>query len=154
MAYAIETIRVSKADVPGAGRDLLALRYTRNNLKLNGCAGGLVSTSQRTGIPTDGGPPIDLAVGVLRESEGTEGHVLTVEQASRQLAAGGHIVVAASSTAISRMTSPAGVIRVKCLPLRENTSTPSSSSRSLICLLMPGCDVYKLWAVADTLSSW
>ena len=36
---------------------------------------------------------------------------------------------------------PAGVTRVRCLPLRANTSTPSSSSSRRICLLMPGCEV-------------
>ena len=94
-----------------ADRDLLALRYARKNLELNGCEIGLVTTSHRTGLLMDKGQPFDLAVGVLRENEGTEAHVLTVEQASRQLAAGGHIVVAASSTAISRLIKELGTDR-------------------------------------------
>ena len=92
-------------------RDLLALRYAKRNLELNDCATGLVTTSHRAGVLIDGVQPFDLAVGVLRENEGTEVHVLTVEQAIRQLAAGGHVVVAASSTAISRLVKRIGTHR-------------------------------------------
>ncbi|MDP6108420.1 MAG: hypothetical protein QGI33_08310, partial [Candidatus Brocadiia bacterium] len=49
--------------------------------------------------------------GVLRENEGTEVHILTVEQAIRQLAVGGHVVVASSSTAISRLVKRLGTHR-------------------------------------------
>ncbi|MNF96019.1 hypothetical protein D3C84_787950 [compost metagenome] len=45
------------------------------------------------------------------------------------------------SPAVVMIRSPAGVTRVRCLPLRANTSTPSSSSSRRICLLMPGCEV-------------
>jgi hypothetical protein len=92
-------------------RDLLALRYAERNLVLNGCATGLVTTSHRTGVLIDGGQPFDLVVGVLRENEGTEVHILTVEQAIRQLAVGGHVVVASSSTAISRLVKRLGTHR-------------------------------------------
>jgi 16S rRNA (guanine1207-N2)-methyltransferase len=92
-------------------RDLLALRYAKKNLELNGCATELVTTSYRTGVLIDGDQPFDLVVGVLRENEGTEVHVLTVEQAIQQLAAGGHVVVAASSTAISRLAKRLGMHR-------------------------------------------
>ena len=49
------------------------------------------------------------------------------------------------------MTSlPASVIWVRCLPLRPKICTPSSSSSIRTCLLIPGCEVYRLSAVAET----
>ena len=44
-------------------------------------------------------------------------------------------------SALARIASPAGVTRVRCLPLRVKISTPNSSSSRRICLLMPGWDV-------------
>src|SRR5690606_13461124 len=45
------------------------------------------------------------------------------------------------SPVILSISSPAGVIRVRCLPLRVNIWTPSSSSSKRIGLLIYGCEV-------------
>jgi len=50
--------------------------------------------------------------------------------------------------ACSTTAWPAAVTRVTFLPSRSNIWKPSSSSSSLTCLLMPGCEVCSARAAA------
>jgi hypothetical protein len=54
-------------------------------------------------------------------------------------------------SAISSTALPGSVIAVRRLPPRSKTVTPSSSSSSLICLEIPGCEVYSASAASETL---
>jgi 16S rRNA (guanine1207-N2)-methyltransferase len=83
-------------------RDLLALRYSRLNLIRNGCPPEQIKLYHQVGLETDDKEKIDLFTGVLRE-EGKEANRLTVRQAGAKLAPGGRIIVAAGSTAITRL---------------------------------------------------
>jgi len=51
--------------------------------------------------------------------------------------------------AIVSTALPGSVIATMRLPLRTKISIPNSSSNSLICLLMPGCEVYSALAAAE-----
>ncbi len=84
-------------------RDLLALRYSRLNLILNGCPPERVSLSHQVGIAFQNKEKIDLSLGILREEEGKNASVLTLDQASGQLSSGGMIIISAGSTAITRL---------------------------------------------------
>jgi hypothetical protein len=53
---------------------------------------------------------------------------------------------------LSMTCCPAGVMRVSVRPSRTKIWKPSSSSRSLICLLTPGCEVCSFCAAAVMLS--
>jgi 16S rRNA G1207 methylase RsmC len=84
-------------------RDLLALRYSRENLVLNQCPRERIGLEHRVGVGAQGREPADLMVGVLREGEGAEGDALAVRQAAERLAPGGTLLVASSSTAVTRL---------------------------------------------------
>lgn len=86
-------------------RDLLALRCARRNLALNGCPGERVSLSHQVGIPPEPRGQSDLVAGVLREYEGPEAVAAAIAGAAGRLAAGGVIVTAGSSTAVSRLVA-------------------------------------------------
>ncbi len=97
-------------------RDLLALRYGRKNLVLNGCLGGQVANSHQVGVLADGAGRYDLVAGVLRESEGSAYHSLMLEQAGRMVSGRGRVIVAASSTAVTRVVKqlrPPAPLRVE-----------------------------------------
>jgi len=84
-------------------RDLLSLRYSRDNLILNECRADRVTLSHQVGLVARDHGPADLIVGVLREDEGQEGVALTMRQAAEQLSREGTILVAGSSTAVTRL---------------------------------------------------
>jgi 16S rRNA G1207 methylase RsmC len=84
-------------------RDRLGLSYTRKNLVLNGCPAGQILLSHQVGLSGGSGEPADLIVGVLREGEGPEAAVVTLRQAAGRLAPDGTILLAASSTAATRL---------------------------------------------------
>lgn len=86
-------------------RDLLALRYSRLNLALNDCPPERVSISHQVGIEPQSKDKTDLIIGVLREEEGRDATLATFDQAVGQLSPGGKIVMAAGSTAITRLTN-------------------------------------------------
>jgi 16S rRNA (guanine1207-N2)-methyltransferase len=97
-------------------RDLLGLRYGRKNLALNGCPGGQVTTSHQVGVVADGDQRYDLVAGVLRESEGSAYHSLMLEQAAPMVSGRGRVIVAASSTAVTRLVKqlrPPAPLRVQ-----------------------------------------
>ena len=91
------------ASIALVDRDLLGLRYARKNLALNGFPEGQITTSHQVGVLADGAGRFDLVAGVLRESEGSAVHALMLEQAARMVSGRGRVIVAASSTAITRL---------------------------------------------------
>lgn len=86
-------------------RDLLALRYARLNLALNGCPGERVNLAHQVGIPHEPGGRADLMAGVLREYEGPAAVAAAVEGGAARLAPGGALVVAGGSTAVARLVA-------------------------------------------------
>jgi len=89
-------------------RDLLALRFSRNNLAMNQCPDESIILSHQVGVSTKEPEQVDLVVGVLREEEGTEPAALTVQQGAEQLSPQGVLLVSASSTAVARLTRALG----------------------------------------------
>jgi len=104
------------AHVSLVDRDLLSLRYSRRNLILNGCpAGGIAVIHAHT---VSAAPhSVDLALGVLRESEGTEAVAYTFRQMADSLAPPGVLLLAGSSTAVTRLVERE--LRLTQLKVRE-----------------------------------
>lgn len=90
-------------DIHLVDRDLLALRNTRRNLLLNKYPADKINIVHGVGadFPYEG--EFDLFIGVLREEEGRDAVIQTVWQAAERLSHQGMIIVAASSTAITRL---------------------------------------------------
>jgi 16S rRNA (guanine1207-N2)-methyltransferase len=106
-------------------RDLLSLRYSENNLVLNGCPADRVTLSHQVGLLAKGPEQADLIVGILREDEGPAGVALTMRQAARQLSPEGTVLVAGSSTAVTRLER---VVRAeKLLTIRRRKRTRGTS---------------------------
>lgn len=96
-------------------RDLLALRYSHRNLLLNNCPANRIRMIHGVGFDYDSGEGLDLFIGVLREEEGREATLRTVLQAAGKLSSWGKIIVAAGSTAVTRLVADlesAGLLRV------------------------------------------
>ena len=83
-------------------RDLLALRYSKNNLVRNGCPDERISLTHQVGIAMQD-RRFDLIVGALRKSDGNEGLLTTITQASEQISPDGNVAMAATSAAITRL---------------------------------------------------
>ena len=83
-------------------RDLLALRYSRNNLVRNGCPDERIRLVHQVGLEMQD-RRFDLIVGALRKSDGNEGLLPTIIQASEQISPDGNVVMAATSAAITRL---------------------------------------------------
>jgi len=106
-------------------RDLLALRYTQLNLVLNGCPPEHISTSHRVGIASQNREKADLVIGAVREEEGRNASILTLRQAAGALAEDGMIILAAGSTAITRLVAyveSQNLLRVKTRERRRGAS--------------------------------
>jgi ribosomal protein L11 methylase PrmA len=88
-------------------RDLLALRYSAENLVNNGCPGANVGLFHQAGIKINTEEPADLIAGIPREEEGPEAAGLLLKQAAGQLSPGGIIILAGGSTAITRLVGMA-----------------------------------------------
>ncbi|HEY98075.1 MAG TPA: methyltransferase [Dehalococcoidia bacterium] len=86
-------------------RDLLALRYSHRNLILNKYPADRIRITHGVGFDYDSGDELDLFIGVLREEEGREATFQTVKQAAGKLSSRGKIIVAASSTAVTRLVA-------------------------------------------------
>lgn len=84
-------------------RDLLALRNARLNLALNGFPEQQLTLSHQIGMVAPDQEPADLIAGVLREGEGPAAIELGLAQAARQLSPGGLVMLAGSSTALTRV---------------------------------------------------
>lgn len=97
-------------DIMLVDRDLLSLRYSRNNLVLNGYPAEHVTLAHQAGIALESREQANIIVGTLRENEGTEALALTVRQAADQLSPDGIFLLSASSTAVTRVE---GMIRTR-----------------------------------------
>ena len=99
-------VLLAKALTPGSidmvDRDLLALRCSARNLILNDYESSRVSTGH--GAITGGDRSrYDLIVGEMRDDEGPDVATMQLRQAVDRLAPGGQMVLAASSTTITRL---------------------------------------------------
>ena len=97
-------------DIVLVDRDLLSLRYSRNNLALNGWPAERVTLAHQVGIALEDGEQADIIAGTLQENEGTEALTLTARQATDQLSQDGVFLLSAGSTAVTRVE---GMIRTR-----------------------------------------
>ena len=95
--------RWTPARITLADRDLLSLHYAARNLASNGCPPERVTQVHCAGLTLDAPHAADLIAGVIRESEGEAAIAHTVQQAAAHLAPGGQMLLAGSSTAITRI---------------------------------------------------
>ena len=89
-------------------RDLLALRYSLANLVDNRCPNERADISHRVGIKLEPGDAVDLIIGVLREEEGRQANLQHILNAATGLSQHGTMVIAAGSTAITRLVADLG----------------------------------------------
>ena len=89
-------------------RDLLALRYSRLNLALNGCLAESIELFHNVGLDIEThdkfGRRCDLIAGVLPD-ENKEALQLSLEQAAGLLVPGGMVLLSGSSTAVTRLVT-------------------------------------------------
>ncbi len=83
-------------------RDLLALRYSRLNLIVNGCPPEKINIKHQVGLEGKDNKKSDLIAGVLRE-ESQPAIFSTIQRAGEQLSPGGTMIVTGGSTAITRL---------------------------------------------------
>lgn len=86
-------------------RNLLALRVSRRNLELNGYSTKKVFLFHQVGIYQSRSCPTNCIIGILEEKEGPVVHKMLVQQAVSELAPKGLVILASSSTAITRVES-------------------------------------------------
>lgn len=94
--------RFRPATIDLVDRDLLSLRYARENLVRGGCAAAAIGLHHQTELVPKGAEP-DLVVGLLREDEGPDAIEAAIASAGRRLARGGSILLAGGSTPITRI---------------------------------------------------
>jgi hypothetical protein len=87
------------------GRDLLALRISRLNLMLNECPLDQIKLLHQVGMNFSDKEKIALFIGVLREEEKQNVTCQALDTMIRKLKTGGMILLAANSTAITRIVS-------------------------------------------------
>ncbi len=88
-----------------AGRDLLALRYSRRNLEANGCDEMRIKSWHGIGLPVEdpGAEPYDLVLIDLRDDEGPDVHAHRVAEIAGVTRVGGTILAYGGSTPITRL---------------------------------------------------
>ncbi|MCJ7605850.1 MAG: hypothetical protein MUO19_07460, partial [Dehalococcoidales bacterium] len=91
-------------------RDRLALRNSRLNLLENGCPPERIELLHQVGLALTASESADLITGVIREEEGQSAARISLDEAVTWLAPGGLIVLAGSSTAITRLVKHAETI--------------------------------------------
>jgi len=110
------------ASIALVDRDLLALRYSRLNLNLNGCPADRVSVLHQASLDLKPGNKFDLIIGSLREDEGKVAAFLLLDKAFALLADKGKILISADSTAITRLAdyvASQGLLRIKARERRR-----------------------------------
>jgi 16S rRNA G1207 methylase RsmC len=115
-AVAVAALRPARIEL--AGRDLLALRATARNLEAAGYEAASVALSHVAGFPP-GAEPAALICGALREAEGQNAIAATIEVAASSLAPDGALVVAGSSTGVTRVERMVRVRRLLRVERRE-----------------------------------
>ena len=91
------------AEIVLIDRDLLSLKYAKNNLILNGCPEDKITSIHQVGYTGNSGVKMDLITGFLREEEGTAPVALTADRLASTLNSGGIMILAGSSTGITRI---------------------------------------------------
>jgi hypothetical protein len=87
-----------------AGRDLLALRATRRNLKLNGCPAEIIET-KHVARSSDLAVSFDLITGRLAEDEGAASYLEAAAGLLDLLAPDGQALIGSTATAAARLAS-------------------------------------------------
>lgn len=118
--------RYQPAQIQLLDRDLLGLTYAAHNLVANGCPPDRIQQTHQVGLET--AVRADIIVGVLKEGEGPAALADLLTNAATALNPGGKLLLAASSTAITRLEE---VVR-KQKPLRVNTRKRRSGKSLLI----------------------
>mgnify|MGYP000095648787 CR=1 FL=1 len=91
-------------DITLVDRDLLSLRYARDNLIQNSCPASRIVTAHQVDLALESKEQAaDLIVGVLREEEGQAAAEQLARQAAARLAPDGALWLAAGSTPITRL---------------------------------------------------
>jgi 16S rRNA (guanine1207-N2)-methyltransferase len=100
-------IGLSKWNTPDSiilvDRDLLSLHYSQKNLVLNGFNADSIKIIHRTGFGAGDRGGLDLITGILREDEGPAPVTFTVDQMVNTMAAKGNLILAGTSTGITRV---------------------------------------------------
>ena len=86
-------------------RNLLALRVSRRNLEFNGYPAKKVFLFHQVGISQNHSGQTNCIIGILEEKEDPVVHKMFVQQAVSELAPKGLVILASSSTAITRVES-------------------------------------------------
>lgn len=84
-------------------RDLLSLRNSKRNLVINGYSSTSIFQLHQEGISQTDPNNADCIIGVLSEKEESIVHAMYVRQAAQQMASEGLLLLASSSTAITRI---------------------------------------------------
>ncbi len=95
---------LAPASISMVDRDLLALRCSERNLRLDGYDASRISATHGLGL-VDGAPRYDLIVAEMRDDEGPPAIAAQFRQAAVRLRSGGLMVVAANSATITRLSS-------------------------------------------------
>lgn len=93
----------SVGEIGLADRDLLALKVSRRNMVSNGYKTDRIFLFHEAGIPKIN--PTDYIMGILDEKDDPKIHSMLVKKAVEQLSANGIVILASSSTAITRIES-------------------------------------------------
>lgn len=110
-------------------RDLQALRVSEVNLTSNGYPANRIRLSHQVGISGEKPVLADCIIGVLPEKDNPAVHVMFVRQATSQLVKGGTMILASSSTAITRL-----VAKIKSEKLLNIVDRQKSKGRSVMVL--------------------
>jgi 16S rRNA (guanine1207-N2)-methyltransferase len=105
-------------------RDLLSLRYTRDNLLQNGCPAAQIITAHQIGLDGQEGMA-DLVVGMLREEEGQAAAEQLTRQAAALLAPDGALWLVAGSTPITRLEKAVGAAKLLRIVKRKRDNRKS-----------------------------
>jgi 16S rRNA (guanine1207-N2)-methyltransferase len=100
-------------------RDLLALRYSRLNLINNGCPSEMIQISHQVNLDAVTKGQTDLLIGVFREDENQAAILSSIQQATNLISSDGKIVIAASSTAVTRLLQNLNTMGGLTLKTRE-----------------------------------
>ena len=93
---------LSPFDITLTDRDLLGLKYAQRNLILNGYPAGNIRLTHQVGFAA-GEDKMDFIAGFLREEEGPAAVTFTVRQIAAALNNNGLMILAGSSTGITRV---------------------------------------------------
>lgn len=86
-------------------RDLQALRVSKINLINNGYPANRIHLSHQVGISGEKPVLADCIIGILLEKDNPAVHAMFIRQAAARLTKGGMIILASSSTAITRVAA-------------------------------------------------